>query len=86
MIMYEQLAEIYDLINAGIPYDREYELLKLLTDKSKDKSLWMLAVELVNTFTFSHLKATTSLVWTTLKACLILPEQKIRTSTSCTEI
>ncbi len=39
MIMYEQLAEIYDLINAGIPYDREYELLKLLVDKSKDKSL-----------------------------------------------
>lgn len=39
MIMYEQLAEIYDLINAGIPYDREYELLQSLVDISYDKSL-----------------------------------------------
>ncbi len=39
MIMYEQLAEIYDLINAGIPYDREYALLKALVDASSKKSL-----------------------------------------------
>lgn len=39
MIMYEQLAEIYDLINAGIPYEREYKLLQSLVDISYDKSL-----------------------------------------------
>ena len=39
MIMYEQLAEIYDLINAGIPYEREYKLLQSLVDISDDKSL-----------------------------------------------
>lgn len=39
MIMYEQLAEIYDLINAGIPYEREYELIKSLVDISVNKSL-----------------------------------------------
>jgi SAM-dependent methyltransferase len=37
--MYEQLAEIYDLINAGIPYEREYKLLQSLVDISDDKSL-----------------------------------------------
>lgn len=39
MLIYENLAEIYDIINADVPYEQESYLLKKLLDDCKGKKL-----------------------------------------------